>query len=183
MIEILHRESTSLPFEFESALTALDKLHRFGVCISQAESVCKAISRQQDLATGVPGTISRMAQLLQMAKEFDNFGWNSVYIHECVMELVLRQFPRMHWSRHFAAILEAEADAKPWCTLTSELKAAVAKNALMQPYDGMVTGQCMIHYGHLAYPWGLTIEDDDSGELAAEVPAEVLSAMENGIVW
>jgi len=60
--------ATRMSFEFHGGFLALNLLQEFGASKSQAESVCEAIIRHQDL--GDSGTISSVGQLVQLATVF-----------------------------------------------------------------------------------------------------------------
>ena len=124
-----------MSFEFQGGFIALQHLQSFGSPLAQAESVCEAIIRHQD--PGETGTISRMGQLVQIATEFDNMGWQPWLVDRSVIEQVVKQHPRLKWSGCFSQAIQAEIDAKPWChtTVIPGFKEAVAGNELMEPYD------------------------------------------------
>jgi len=129
------RDETHLSFEFHGGFIALQELQRCGAPRAQAESVCEAIIRHQD--PGESGTISRMGQVVQLATEFDNMGWQPYLVNAAVIPRVVQQFPRHQWSSCFAATIEAEIAAKPWCHTTAidGFSEAVAGNKLMAPFE------------------------------------------------
>ncbi|KAF7197859.1 Cyanamide hydratase [Pseudocercospora fuligena] len=88
-----NRNATHMSFEFQGGFIALQHLQSFGAPLPQAESVCEAIIRHQD--PGETGTISRMGQLVQIATEFDNMGWQPWLVDKSVIEQVVKQHPRM----------------------------------------------------------------------------------------
>ncbi|KAF2719976.1 cyanamide hydratase [Polychaeton citri CBS 116435] len=130
-----NRAATHMSFEFQGGFIALQQLQSFGAPQAQAESVCEAIIRHQD--PGETGTISRMGQLVQLATEFDNMGWQPYLVHEDVIPQVVKQHPRLKWSSCFSSTICAEIDEKPWCHTTAldGFAEAVAGNKLMEPYD------------------------------------------------
>ncbi|KAM0693912.1 hypothetical protein Q7P36_006036 [Cladosporium allicinum] len=130
-----HRGDTHMSFEWHGGFMALQELQSFGAPRAQAESVCEAIIRHQD--PGETGTISRMGQLVQIATEFDNMGWQAHLVHEDVIKQVVEQHPRLKWSGCFSKAIKAEIEAKPWChtTVIPGFSEAVANNKLMERYD------------------------------------------------
>ncbi|KAK5129490.1 hypothetical protein LTR08_003213 [Meristemomyces frigidus] len=130
-----NRADTHMSFEFQGGFLALQQLQGFGAPKPQAESVCEAIIRHQD--PGETGTISRMGQLVQIATEFDNMGWQPHLVHEDVIKRVVERHPRLKWSSCFSQTINAEVDAKPWCHTTALEGFAedVAGNELMRPYE------------------------------------------------
>ncbi|KAI7383697.1 hypothetical protein KC336_g18325 [Hortaea werneckii] len=130
-----NRSETHMSFEFQSGFLALQKLQSLGAPKAQAESVCEAIIRHQD--PGETGTISRMGQLVQIATEFDNMGWQPWLLHEDVIKSVVQQLPRLKWSSCFSKSIEAEIAEKEWCHTTAidGFSEAVAGNKLMEPYE------------------------------------------------
>jgi len=130
-----HRGDTHMSFEWHGGFMALQELQGFGAPRAQAESVCEAIIRHQD--PGETGTISRMGQLVQIATEFDNMGWQPHLVHEDVIKQVVEQHPRLKWSGCFSKAIKAEIEAKPWCHTTAipNFAEAVANNKVMEAYD------------------------------------------------
>ncbi|KAK0284570.1 hypothetical protein LTR91_013542 [Friedmanniomyces endolithicus] len=130
-----NRNDTHLSFEFHGGLMALQRLQEFGAPKAQAESVCEAIIRHQD--PGETGMITRLGQLVQLATEFDNMGFQPHLIHEDVIKQVVDQHPRLKWSSCFAKTIKAEIEEKPWChtTVLPTFAEDVAGNKLMAPYE------------------------------------------------
>jgi len=130
-----HRGDTHMSFEWHGGFMALQELQGFGAPRAQAESVCEAIIRHQD--PGESGTISRMGQLVQVATEFDNMGWQPHLVHEDVIKQVVEQHPRLKWSGCFSKAIKAEIETKPWCHTTAipGFAEAVANNKVMEAYD------------------------------------------------
>jgi len=127
--------ATRMSFEFYGGLLALNLLLEYGAPKSQAESVCEAIIRHQDL--GDTGRISSVGQLIQLATVFDNLGMNGFLIHSDTFESVAKAFPRDKWSSCFAATIREEVALKPWCHTTAIEKFAekVEGNHLMEPWE------------------------------------------------
>ncbi|CAN9143373.1 unnamed protein product [Alternaria sp. RS040] len=127
--------STHMSFDFQGGFIALTKLQELGAPKIQAESVAEAIIRHQD--PGETGTISAMGQLIQVATEFDNMGWQPHLISREVIEAVTRQLPRLGWSTCFSQQIRKEIEQKPWCHSTAipGFAEAVAGNELMKPYE------------------------------------------------
>ncbi|KAH6862964.1 hypothetical protein B0T12DRAFT_478323 [Alternaria alternata] len=127
--------STHMSFDFQGGFIALNKLQELGAPKIQAESVAEAIIRHQD--PGETGTISAMGQLIQVATEFDNMGWQPHLISREVIEAVTRQLPRLSWSTCFSNQIRKEIEQKPWCHSTAipGFAEAVAGNEVMKPYE------------------------------------------------
>ncbi|KAH9827278.1 Cyanamide hydratase [Teratosphaeria destructans] len=130
-----NREATHLSFEFHGGFLALQTLQDLGAPPAQAESVCEAIIRHQD--PGESGMMSRMGQLIQIATEFDNMGWQPYLVHEEVIKQVVQHHPRLGWSGCFSRTIREEVAVKPWCHTTAleGFAEAVEGNEVMAPYD------------------------------------------------
>ncbi|KAK5715762.1 hypothetical protein LTR17_016672 [Elasticomyces elasticus] len=130
-----NRDDTHMSFEFHGGFMALQRLQELGAPKAQAESVCEAIIRHQD--PGETGMITRLGQLVQMATEFDNMGFQPHLIHEDVIKQVVEQHPRLKWSSCFSQTIKAEIKEKPWChtTVLPTFAEDVAGNKLMAPYE------------------------------------------------
>ncbi|KAF1993132.1 cyanamide hydratase [Amniculicola lignicola CBS 123094] len=128
-------QATRMSFEFHGGFLALNLLQQYGAAKSQAESVCEAIIRHQDL--GDSGEISSVGQLIQLATVFDNMGINPHLIDSSTIESVVAAFPRHQWSSCFAATIREEVGLKPWCHTTSieDFATGVENNKLMYKYD------------------------------------------------
>lgn len=106
---------------------------------AQAEAVCEAIIRHQDL--GGPGTITLLGQVLQLATIYDNVGHRPYLVHEATRDSVHELFPRGGWGGCFAKTVREEVRAKPWAHSTHiggnvEVFAnAVEGNLLMEEYE------------------------------------------------
>ncbi|KAL2193638.1 hypothetical protein P885DRAFT_44883 [Corynascus similis CBS 632.67] len=150
--------TTRLSFEFHGAITALNFLlsssrspfsdgedHSDESLVpaasqAQAEAVCEAIIRHQDL--GTKGTITFLGQLIQLATVYDNLGARPYAVHEATRADVNRAFPRGSWEGCFARTIRDEIATKPWAHSThlggpdGELFAnAVEGNLLMKAYE------------------------------------------------
>ncbi|KAF2473850.1 cyanamide hydratase [Lindgomyces ingoldianus] len=127
--------ATRMSFEFHGGFLALNLLQKHGASKSQAESVCEAIIRHQDL--GESGSISSVGQLIQLATVFDNMGINPHLIHQDTIHSVVAAFPREKWSSCFAETIREEISLKPWCHTTAidGFSEGVEKNQLMEPWD------------------------------------------------
>jgi len=126
---------THLSFEFQGGFIALNKLQEFGAPKAQAESVAEAVIRHQD--PGETGMVSRMVQLIQIATEFDNMGWQPHLVSKEVIKQVVEQLPRLGWSGCFSKTINKEIGKKPWChtTVLEGFTEAVAGNELMNAYE------------------------------------------------
>lgn len=104
---------------------------------SQAEAVCEAIIRHQDL--GATGKITLLGQLIQLATVYDNIGANPYLVHADTRVDVNRAFPRRGWSGCFASTIREELRLKPWAHTThlgrEEFPNGVLENKLMEEYD------------------------------------------------
>ncbi|KXX73110.1 Cyanamide hydratase [Madurella mycetomatis] len=130
--------STLLSFEFQGGIIALDLLHKqLGAPQAQAEAVCEAIIRHQDL--GTQGTITLLGQLIQLATVYDNLGDRPYLVDEATRADVNRAFPRLGWGGCFAQTIREEVRAKPWAHTThlgaEEFANGVEGNLLMGSYE------------------------------------------------
>ncbi|KAK4240512.1 hypothetical protein C8A03DRAFT_41934 [Achaetomium macrosporum] len=137
--ENLH--ATLLSFEFSGAMIALHLLGsaEYGAPKPQAEAVCEAIIRHQDL--GRDGTITLLGQVLQLATVYDNLGARAYLVHEATRADVNRAFPRHGWAACFAGTIREEVKVKPWAHSThlggssgEQFANAVEGNLLMAEY-------------------------------------------------
>ncbi|TRM62991.1 hypothetical protein BD626DRAFT_537339 [Schizophyllum amplum] len=113
--------TTKLSFEFAGAIVARDTLLLSGAPVDQADSVCDAIIRHQDIFVK-GGNITTIGQVLQLATILDNVGLRAKLIHPQLIESATTAFPRNGWSEHFAHTIETELALKPWChTSTFEI--------------------------------------------------------------
>ena len=130
--------ATQLSFEFYGGILALNLLHKdYGAEQSQAEAVCEAIIRHQDL--GETGKITFLGQLIQLATVYDNMGINPQLVSTQTLQDVVGAFPRKGWSGCFAKTIREENGLKPWAHTTAlgerEFPEGVEGNTLMAPYD------------------------------------------------
>ncbi|KAF8824607.1 hypothetical protein HHX47_DHR8000110 [Lentinula edodes] len=117
--------TTKLSFEFKGAIVARDLLLQLGGVEDQADSVCDAIVRHQDIF------VKGRANL----------------IHSRLIETTTAAFPRKGWSEHFARVVESELRLKPWCHTStfevpnwregveSNFARDVRGNSVMKPFD------------------------------------------------
>ncbi|KAK0629703.1 urea hydro-lyase cyanamide [Bombardia bombarda] len=131
--------ATQLSFEFAGGILALNLIQStLSAPQSQAEAVCEAIIRHQDL--GTTGTITFLGQLIQLATIYDNMGGHPDLVHADTRVDVNRAFPRNGWSKCFADTIKTENGLKPWAHTThlgeAEFPAGVLGNELMAEYDG-----------------------------------------------
>ncbi|KAF7328715.1 Cyanamide hydratase [Mycena venus] len=138
--------TTKMSFEFKGAIVARDLILQLGGVEDQADSVCEAIVRHQDIFVK-GGNITQIGQALQLATILDNVGIRANIIHPKLIETTVAEFPRMGWSEHFARVIEKELDLKPWChTSTFEIPCwthgtpsnfatDVRGNDVMRPFD------------------------------------------------
>lgn len=133
--------ATHMSFEFYGGIKALNLLQTLGGGRDQAEAVCEAIIRHQDL--GTDGTITLLGQVIQLATIYDNVssyptipGFDKI-IHEKTREDVIRTFPRTGWLACFSKVLKEEERLKPWCHTTHipDFEKHVLSNQLMRPYE------------------------------------------------
>jgi cyanamide hydratase len=133
-----HLRATQLSFEFFGGILALDLVGKqLGAPQSQAEAVCEAIIRHQDL--GTVGAITFLGQLIQLATIYDNMGGNPALVHADTKVDVNRAFPRDGWSRCFAATIREENGLKPWAHTTAlgeeDFPNGVLNNKLMAEFE------------------------------------------------
>ncbi|KAJ6470939.1 cyanamide hydratase [Mycena sanguinolenta] len=138
--------TTKMSFEFKGAIVARDLILKLGGVEDQADSVCDAIVRHQDIFVK-GGNITQIGQALQLATILDNVGLRSNLIHPNLIESTVAAFPRLGWSEHFARVIEKELDLKPWCHSTtfeipawtrgtpSNFATDVRGNDVMRPFE------------------------------------------------
>jgi len=134
-----NRAATQLSFEFQGGIIALNLIqHELHGAQSQAEAVCEAIIRHQDL--GEVGKITFLGQLIQLATVYDNMGGNPELVHAETRVDVNRAFGRRGWSGCFAQTIREENKVKPWAHTThlgeEAFPAGVLGNVLMGEFDG-----------------------------------------------
>ncbi|KAK0200786.1 hypothetical protein DFS33DRAFT_1076448 [Desarmillaria ectypa] len=110
--------TTKLSFEFKGAIVARDLILQLGGAEDQADSVCDAIVRHQDIFVK-GGNITMIGQVLQLSTILDNVGLRANLIHPKLIETTTAAFPRKGWSEHFALVVEKELSLKPWCHTSS----------------------------------------------------------------
>ncbi|KAK7053525.1 cyanamide hydratase [Favolaschia claudopus] len=138
--------TTKMSFEFKGAIVARDLILKLGGVEDQADSVCEAIVRHQDIFVK-GGNITQIGQALQLATILDNIGLRANTIHPNLIQTTVAEFPRLGWSEHFACVIEKELHLKPWCHTTtfevpkwthgtrSNFATDVRGNEVMKPYD------------------------------------------------
>ncbi|KAJ7092491.1 hypothetical protein B0H15DRAFT_777415 [Mycena belliarum] len=113
--------TTKMSFEFKGAIIARDLILQLGGVEDQADSICDAIVRHQDIFVK-GGNITQLGQALQLSTILDNVGLRADLVHPKLIETTVAAFPRMGWSEHFARVVEKELALKPWChTSTFEI--------------------------------------------------------------
>ncbi|KAG7087742.1 hypothetical protein E1B28_013685 [Marasmius oreades] len=138
--------TTKMSFEFKGAIVARELIFSLGGVEDQADSVCDAIVRHQDIFVK-GGNITMIGQILQLSTVLDNTGCRANLIHPRLIETTTTAFPRKGWSGHFARVIEREESLKPWCHTTtfevpnwrpgvqSNFATDVRNNAVMKPFD------------------------------------------------
>ncbi|TFK49760.1 cyanamide hydratase [Heliocybe sulcata] len=138
--------TTKMSFEFKGAIVARDLILSLGGVEDQADSVCDAIVRHQDIFVK-GGNITLIGQILQLATILDNVGLRANLINPDLIKTTTAAFPRKGWSEHFARVVEKELSLKPWChTSTFEVPGwtegvrsnfaeDVRGNEVMRPFD------------------------------------------------
>jgi len=106
--------TTKMSFEFKGAIVSRDLLLEWGAEEDEADAVCEAIIRHQDVfVTG--GNITMIGQVLQLATILDNIGIRANLLHPTLIKTTNALFPRKSWSNHFGQVIEKELTLKPWC--------------------------------------------------------------------
>ncbi|KAJ6578804.1 hypothetical protein DFH09DRAFT_1030668 [Mycena vulgaris] len=138
--------TTKMSFEFKGAIVARDLILQLGGVEDQADSVCDAIVRHQDIFVK-GGNITQIGQALQLATILDNVGIRANLIHPELIKTTVAKFPRNGWSEHFARVIEKELTLKPWCHsstfeipnwkrgTSSNFASDVRGNDVMRPFD------------------------------------------------
>jgi len=138
--------TTKMSFEFKGAIVARDLILSLKGHEDQADSVCDAIIRHQDIFVK-GGNITMVGQILQLATILDNVGIRANLIHPKLIETTCAAFPRMGWSEVFAKTILKEENLKPWCHTTtfevtnwqrgmsSQFATDVRNNQVMAKYD------------------------------------------------
>lgn len=68
---------------------------------------------------GEKGNITFLGQLIQLATIVDNLGGNAGLVHLDTLADVNGAFPRLGWSRCFAATIREDNSLKPWAHTTT----------------------------------------------------------------
>ncbi|KAG5717651.1 DNA damage-inducible protein 3 [Termitomyces sp. T112] len=138
--------ATKLSFEFKGAIVARDLILNVGGVEDQADSVCDAIIRHQDIFVK-GGNITMIGQILQLATILDNVGIRANLLHPALIRTTCAAYPRNGWSECFAQTIERELALKPWCHtssfevpnwkegITSKFASDVRGNDVMRPYN------------------------------------------------
>ena len=133
--------TTRMSFEFRGAIEALRYLQSLSSSPDQADAVCEAIIRHQDL--GTEGTITFLGQVIQLATIYDNVGEHPMVegfgemLHEDTRGDVNKAFPREGWLGCFADTVREEMKVKPWCHTTHipDFDKKIEANELMKPWE------------------------------------------------
>lgn len=133
--------ATRMSFEFYGGFKSLNLLRDLGGSQDQADAVCEAIIRHQDL--GTDGNITFLGQVIQLATIFDNVSDHpslpdiADLIDEKTREDVIRAFPRTGWLGCFASTVQKETSLKPWCHTTHipDFGDKILGNKLMKQYE------------------------------------------------
>ncbi|KAK7409053.1 hypothetical protein QQX98_008757 [Neonectria punicea] len=133
--------ATHLSFEFHGGILALNLLQEHGGTKNQAEAVCEAIIRHQDM--GTDGTITLLGQLVQLSTLYDNVGEHPhiqnypEILHKDTRDDVNKHFPRNGWCSCFGVAIRKEINLKPWCHTTHipDFDKQVEGNQLMKGYQ------------------------------------------------
>ncbi|KAH9943725.1 hypothetical protein B0H21DRAFT_823598 [Amylocystis lapponica] len=138
--------TTKMSFEFKGAIVARDLILQQGAPEDQADSVCDAIIRHQDIFVS-GGNITMIGQILQLSTILDNVGLRAQLIHPRLIETTTAAWPRKGWSEHFARVIEKELKLKPWChtstfeqagwveDVQSHFATDVRGNKVMRPFE------------------------------------------------
>ncbi|KAH8114868.1 cyanamide hydratase [Phellopilus nigrolimitatus] len=138
--------TTKMSFEFKGAIVAREVILTQGGAEDQADSVCEAIVRHQDIFVK-GGNITLIGQILQLATILDNVGIRANLIHPNLIATTCTAFPRKGWSQCFARTIEKELALKPWCHTStferpnwvegvpSNFATDVRGNSVMEKYD------------------------------------------------
>jgi len=138
--------STKMSFEFKGAIVARDLILSKGGVEDQADSVCEAIIRHQDIFVK-GGNITMIGQILQLATIIDNVGLRASLVHPNLIKNACAKFPRNGWSDYFGSTVERELVLKPWCHtstfevpnwkegIQSNVATHVRGNKVMESYD------------------------------------------------
>lgn len=133
--------ATRMSFEFYGGFKALNVLKDFGSTQDQADAVCEAIIRHQDL--GTEGSITFLGQVIQLATIFDNVSDHphlpniKDLVHVETREDAINSFPRTGWLGCFAKTVQNEVGRKPWSHTTHipGFEEKILGNKLMRQYE------------------------------------------------
>ena len=119
-------KSTRLSYEFWAGVHALDLLQNPSVSgggegvapCDQAESVCEAILRHQDVQD--KGQVSLVTQLIQLGTLLDNVGapQPAEWVAKGTIENVNEMYPRTKWSGCFSGTVGQEKELKPYAMVS-----------------------------------------------------------------
>ncbi|KAF9881857.1 hypothetical protein CkaCkLH20_01003 [Colletotrichum karsti] len=133
--------TTRMSFDIYGGIKALGVLKDHCARSDQAEAVCEAIIRHQDM--GVDGTITYLGQLIQLATLYDNVGRHpnvkefDRMIHEATRREINEAHPRLGWCSFFAGTIRKEEGIKPWCHSTHivDFDKDIESNTLMKEWE------------------------------------------------
>ncbi|KAF3811618.1 Cyanamide hydratase [Colletotrichum gloeosporioides] len=133
--------ATRMSFDIYGGIKALDALKDHGATTDQAEAVCEAIIRHQDM--GVDGTITYLGQLIQLATLYDNVGRHpnvkafDKMVHDKTRREINDAHPRLGWCSFFAGTIRKEEEIKPWCHSTHIVgfDREIESNTLMKEWE------------------------------------------------
>ncbi|KAF0330222.1 hypothetical protein GQ607_002552 [Colletotrichum asianum] len=133
--------ATRMSFDIYGGIKALNALKDHGATTDQAEAVCEAIIRHQDM--GVDGTITYLGQLIQLATLYDNVGRHpnvkdfDKMVHDKTRREINEAHPRLGWCSFFAGTIRKEEEIKPWCHSTHIVgfDGEIESNTLMKEWE------------------------------------------------
>ena len=112
-----HLHATRLSFEFHGALLAHQWITQHAPqSTALAAEVAEAITRHTNF---VQGCMTTTGQLIQLSTTLDVIGANAALIDRATYGDIERQWPRMGFNEHFAALMEEEMRVKPWSHTTA----------------------------------------------------------------
>lgn len=131
----INLRASLMSFETYGGFLALKLLQEWGAPREQAESVCEAIVRHQDL--GEAGEITSVGGLLHVVTLLDNIGGNVELLHPDTIDDVVTAHPRNGWTGCFAATVREEIELKPWShsTAIENFAENVESNQVWPKYD------------------------------------------------
>ncbi|GAA5925414.1 uncharacterized protein JCM15063_005020 [Sporobolomyces koalae] len=138
--------STRLSYEFWAGIHALSILQdakstgggEGEAPVDQAESVCEAIVRHQDVQD--KGQITLVTRLIHLGTLLDNIGAGSDLVHPDTVKSIVEGLPRPGWSGCFAGTVRKEKEYKPYAMVSRiegfepKIKAN-GETGLMSKYD------------------------------------------------